>query len=167
MKGVRFLALAAWLMGWAGSAAAQQTIDYASLSGRVTDPWGAVIAGAAVAARHVDTNATRTAATDEDGRLRFPYLRIGTYEIRVVQPGFREVTRAVTLTAAAALDLPVTGAPVFPNVLPAVVPSVTLVNLATMDYNLQNGYSQQASAEIEQQLRGRMTVGLTYQYLRA
>ena len=53
-----------------------------------------------------------------------------------------------------------TGAPVFPNILPAVVPSVTLVNLATMDRNLQNGYSQQASAEIEQQLRGRMTVGL-------
>ena len=45
-----------------------------------------------------------------------------------------------------------TGAPVFPNILPAVVPSVTLVNLATMDRNLQNGYSQQASAEIEQQL---------------
>jgi hypothetical protein len=48
-----------------------------------------------------------------------------------------------------------------------VVPSVTLVNLATMDRDLQNGYSQQASAEIEQQLRGRMTVGLAYQYLRA
>jgi hypothetical protein len=97
--------LAAWLIAGAGSAAAQQTIDYASLSGRVTDPSGAVIAGAAVAARHVDTNATRSAATDEDGRFRFPYLRIGTYEIRVVQPGFREVTRVVTLTVAAALDL--------------------------------------------------------------
>ena len=36
-----------------------------------------------------------------------------------------------------------------------------------MDRSLQNGYSQQASAEIEKQLRGRMTVGLTYQYLRA
>src|SRR6185503_16050114 len=60
-----------------------------------------------------------------------------------------------------------TGAPVFPKVLPAVVPSVTLVNLATMDRDLQNGYAQQASAEVEQQLRGRMTVGLTYQYLRA
>ena len=60
-----------------------------------------------------------------------------------------------------------TGAPVFPNVLPALVPSVTLPTLATMDRALQNGYSQQASAEVEQQLRGRMTVGLTYQYLRA
>ena len=106
MKRVRLFALAAWLIGWAGGAAAQQTVDYASLSGRVTDPSGAVIAGAAVAARHVDTNVTRSATTDEDGRFRFPYLRIGTYEIRVVQPGFREVTRVVTLTVAAAIDLP-------------------------------------------------------------
>ena len=74
MKRVRFFALAAWLSAWAGGAAAQQTVDYASLSGRVTDPSGAVVAGAAVAARHVDTNVTRSATTDEDGRFRFPYL---------------------------------------------------------------------------------------------
>ena len=58
-----------------------------------------------------------------------------------------------------------TGAPVFPNILPAAVPSVTLVNLATMDRNLQNAYSRQASVEVEQQLGERMTLGLTYQYL--
>ena len=107
MKRGRVFALAAWLSAWAGGAAAQQSIDYASLSGRVTDPSGAVVAGAAVAARHVDTNVTRSTTTDEDGRFRFPYLRIGTYEIKVVQPGFREVTRFVTLTVAAAVDLPV------------------------------------------------------------
>ncbi len=107
MKRVRYFALAAWLSVGAGGAAAQQTVDYASLSGRVTDPSGAVVAAAAVAARHVDTNVTRSATTDEDGRFRFPYLRIGTYEIKVVQPGFREVTRVVTLTVAAAVDLPV------------------------------------------------------------
>ena len=107
MKRVRFFALAAWLSAWAGGAAAQQTVDYASLSGRVTDPSGAVVAGAAVTARHVETNVTRSATTDEDGRFRFPYLRIGTYEITVRQPGFREVTRVVTLTVAAAIDLPV------------------------------------------------------------
>jgi hypothetical protein len=103
---VRFFALVAWLSAWAGGAAAQQTVDSASLSGRVTDPSGAVVPGAAVAARHVDT-VTRSVTTDEDGRFRFPYLQVGTYEIKVVQPGFREVTRVVTLTVAAAVDLPV------------------------------------------------------------
>src|SRR5687768_7983759 len=104
---VRFFALAACLFLSPDGAAAQQTVDYATLSGRVTDPSGGAIAGAAVAARHTDTNITRSAMTDADGRFRFPYLRIGTYEIRVSQPGFREVTRVVTLTVAAAVDLPV------------------------------------------------------------
>ena len=58
------------------------------------------------------------------------------------------------------------GAPSFPNVLPDVVPSVTLVNLTTMDRNLQNAYSRQASVEVEQQLGARATIGVGYQYLR-
>jgi hypothetical protein len=107
VKHARVLALAAWLIGGPGSAVAQQTVDYASLSGRVTDPSGAVVQGAAVTARHTDTNLTRSTTADEEGRFRFPYLRIGTYEIAVREPGFREFTRLVTLTVAAAVDLPV------------------------------------------------------------
>ena len=44
------------------------------------------------------------------------------------------------------------GAPSFPNILQDVVPSVTPVNLTTMDRDLQNAYSRQASVEVEQQL---------------
>jgi hypothetical protein len=58
------------------------------------------------------------------------------------------------------------GAPAFPNILPGVVPSVTLVNLTTMDRNLQNASSRQASVELEHQLGQLMTVGVGYQYLR-
>jgi len=57
------------------------------------------------------------------------------------------------------------GAPVFPNILPAAVPLVTLANLTTMDANLQSGVSRQASAEIEHQLGARTTLGIGYQYL--
>jgi len=59
-----------------------------------------------------------------------------------------------------------TGAPTFPNILSGVVPSVTLVNLTTMDRNLQNAYSRQASVEIERQLGDLATVSVGYQYLR-
>ena len=58
------------------------------------------------------------------------------------------------------------GAPAFPNVLREVVPSVTLPTLTTMQRDLQNAYSRQASVELEQQLGGRATVTLGYQYLR-
>ena len=42
-------------------------------------------------------------------------------------------------------------APVFPNILSTVVPSVTLVNFTTMDREMQNAYSRQASLEVERQ----------------
>ncbi len=58
------------------------------------------------------------------------------------------------------------GAPTFPNVLSDAVPSVTLVNLTTMQSNLQNGYSRQASLEVERQIGERATMTVGYQYLR-
>ena len=41
------------------------------------------------------------------------------------------------------------GAPTFPNILPEVVPSVTLPSLTTMDRDLENAYSRQASVEVD------------------
>ena len=58
------------------------------------------------------------------------------------------------------------GAPSFPNILGGVVPSVTLVNVTTMDRHLQNAYSRQVSVEVEQQIGERATVTIGYQYLR-
>ena len=58
------------------------------------------------------------------------------------------------------------GAPAFPAILSAVVPSVTLPSLTTMDRHLQNAYSRQASVEIEQQLGERATISVGYSYVR-
>jgi Carboxypeptidase regulatory-like domain len=85
---------------------AQETITSASVSGRVTDPTGGVIEGAQVLARHIETNLTTTARTDPEGRFRFPYLKVGRYEIKVRQPGFADAVGSVTLTVGAAFDLP-------------------------------------------------------------
>jgi hypothetical protein len=73
----------------------QQSVDVASVSGRVTDPTGAVIPGASVTARQTETNVQTTAVTDQDGRFRFPYLRIGPYEVSVRRPGFQTLTRGL------------------------------------------------------------------------
>jgi hypothetical protein len=90
----------------ATSSAAQETVNFASVSGRVSDPQGAVIRGATVTARHTETNVTATTTTDDEGRFRFPYLRIGPYEITAKQAGFADTTRALTLTIGAAYELP-------------------------------------------------------------
>src|ERR1700733_8258513 len=87
---------------------AQETINFASVGGRVTDESGAVVQGAGVTARHLETNLTNTTKADSDGRFRFPYLKVGTYEIRIHQQGFSDAARTVTLTIGAAFDLPVT-----------------------------------------------------------
>ena len=87
---------------------AQQSVDYASLSGRVMDPQAAAVAGAHVIARHVDTNVTAETITDVAGRFRFPYLKVGAYELKVTTPGFAELTRSVTLTVGGAFDVPLT-----------------------------------------------------------
>ena len=72
----------------------------------VTDPPGGR-AGAQVTARQTETNLTGEAATDGEGRFRFPYLKVGPYEITVRQAGFADATRQLTLTVGAAFELPV------------------------------------------------------------
>ena len=58
------------------------------------------------------------------------------------------------------------GAPVFPNILPARLLTTTLVDFTTMDRNLQNAYSRQASIEVERVLARGLTASVGYQYLR-
>jgi hypothetical protein len=88
-------------------AAAQETTNSASVSGRVTDPSGSTVPGAQVTARQIDTNITRTAISGEDGRFRLPYLKVGPYEITVKKEGFAPAARSLTLTVGSAFELPV------------------------------------------------------------
>ena len=46
--------------------------------------------------------------TDKDGRFRFPYLKVGDYEIKIEQPGFRRGgALACRLSLGSAYELPV------------------------------------------------------------
>ncbi len=89
----------------ARTSAAQETVNYASLAGRLTDPQGAVVAGAQVAVVQAETNVTAEATSDAEGRFRFPYLKVGPYVITVRAAGFRTVTRPLTLTIGSAFDI--------------------------------------------------------------
>ena len=84
---------------------AQETVHHASVSGRIVDPSGAVVSGAKVTARNVDTNVANAGETDREGRFRLPYLKIGTYEVKVSQPGFSDSIRSLTLNAGGAYEL--------------------------------------------------------------
>jgi len=104
---VRLACILSCAAALAPTAGAQETVNSASVSGRVTDPSGDVVQGAQVIARQTDTNLTRSTTTDPEGRFRFAYLKVGPYEIEVQAKGFAEVTRRLALTLGAAYELPV------------------------------------------------------------
>jgi hypothetical protein len=78
------------LLAFLPSASAQVS---AALSGVVTDPSGAPVAAATIAAKDVDTGAARSAITDPAGRYEIPSLPVGQYEITVTKQGFGQVVR--------------------------------------------------------------------------
>lgn len=85
---------------------AQDSVYLGSLSGRVTDRTGAVIQSANVIVRQTETNFSAGGTTDREGRFRFPYLRLGPYEVRVEHSGFATAERHVTLTIGSAFEVP-------------------------------------------------------------
>ena len=73
--------------------AAQQTVDVGSISGRVVDEMGMAVPGATIVATHRLTNVASSTVSDEGGRFRLPYLRIGVYDLEASLAGFRDFTR--------------------------------------------------------------------------
>jgi len=65
----------------------------AQITGSVKDSSGAIIPGATVTARNVDTGLTRTAVTEGSGEYRLPSLPPGRYSVATELSGFSTETR--------------------------------------------------------------------------
>ena len=61
---------------------------YGSLTGSVTDPAGALVAGAKVQALNVDTGVAKESSTDEHGGYLFTDLQPGTYKVTITSASF-------------------------------------------------------------------------------
>ena len=85
---VGLLAFVVWIV-LAPSALAQN----AQITGSVKDSSGAIIPGATVTARNVDTGLTRVAVTDSTGEYRLPSLTPGRYSVATELTGFSTETR--------------------------------------------------------------------------
>jgi len=80
----------------------------ASISGSVTDPSGAAVAGATVTATSQERGLTHTAVTNESGIYRIAQLPVGTYELKVEKPGFASASYppfVLTLNQVARIDI--------------------------------------------------------------
>lgn len=72
-----------------------------TILGTVTDPSGAVVAGAKVTVKNVGTGLERTTTTSADGSYALPDLQIGTYTVTITLAGFQtSVTSGVTVDVA-------------------------------------------------------------------
>lgn len=82
-----------------------QTITTGEITGTVTDPTGAVIAGATVALTSPSTGAVRTDSTNASGVYRFPLLQPGEYILKITSTGFQTTESKATVTLGATVKV--------------------------------------------------------------
>lgn len=90
-KANRFLWLATAVLLICATKAPAQT---ASIQGRVTDPSGARVPGAAVVVSNVETGVHQTTVTNAQGVYTMPFLQPGPYTLTVTIQGFESATRS-------------------------------------------------------------------------
>jgi Carboxypeptidase regulatory-like domain len=89
------------------STATAQT-NQGSIAGNVTDPSGALVSGAKITAKNVNTGATYETVSTSSGGYRLPNVNIGTYDLTVSSQGFKTATLTgvvVQTATTAALDV--------------------------------------------------------------
>src|ERR1700761_3331971 len=109
LKALLFLLCASLFLN-AHSAHGQNTTG--SITGRLTDPTGAVIAGAKVTVRNLGTAEVRTLTTDASGDFTATLLLPGHYSVSAEHTGFKtsvqnDITLEVDQTVRADLHLDV------------------------------------------------------------
>src|SRR2546421_9479654 len=118
----------------------------ANLQGVATDASGAVVTGATITARNLDTGVRRTTQTNVDGFYRFSFLPIGPYEVQAQKSGFANELLRVTLTVGDTVTAN------FGMKLPGLVEKVEVSSLATQvdtsTSQIEQPVSQQQIADL-------------------
>ncbi|HEX8293175.1 MAG TPA: TonB-dependent receptor, partial [Pyrinomonadaceae bacterium] len=106
MGRIRFnvLVWALLLLALAPGAASAQ-VETGQITGRVTDPNGAVVPGAAVSVKSVETGAERNATSDGEGVYTVTNLQPGLYDVSVQAQNFAKSTQRVQVTVGAKASL--------------------------------------------------------------
>jgi hypothetical protein len=78
-----------------------------NIQGTVTDPSGAIVPGATLQLKSLDTGVMRTSNAGPDGVYHFVSLGPGRYEVKASAEGFLHVVVTIDLTTAQTLDVPI------------------------------------------------------------
>ncbi|HMF58363.1 MAG TPA: TonB-dependent receptor [Pyrinomonadaceae bacterium] len=99
-----FLMTAAFVLLAMGTAALAQT-ETGQIVGKVLDPNGAAVAGAAVSIKSVETGREVTATSNEEGVYTITNLQPGLYDVTVQSGSFKPNTQRVKVTVGAKLSI--------------------------------------------------------------
>lgn len=152
-----FAAAALFCLMFALSGPLAAQIANNTITGRITDPSGAIVPGATVTVIASATNLVFHGQTNSDGIYVFSQLQAGRYGVSVEAPGFEKTQTSVTLTVAQTVELDLAlhvGSP---------TTSVTVQAESTAQLNTQDAtlaYSVGSQKVSELPLNGRNPYGL-------
>lgn len=106
-KGLLFAAFGALLAALAPYSAFADNV-YGTIRGTITDPTGAVVAGAQVIATNTQTGVSTKTTSQATGYFQFPQLPVGTYSVTVSKDGFKTFkSNGIPLAVNQIYELPV------------------------------------------------------------
>ena len=88
-----FWALLVLLLGVLAIGDLQAQVEKATLSGTALDGSGAVVVGAAIQAKNINTGIVYSAVTDGQGRYILPEMAVGTYDVSAQKDGFQKMVQ--------------------------------------------------------------------------
>src|ERR1700747_438217 len=83
--------------------------DRGTITGTISDPAGAIVAGAAIQARHVETGGLYETTSTPTGNYTIAELPAGTYELTASVMGFKKYVRqglVIQVAQIARIDIP-------------------------------------------------------------
>ena len=95
-KRIVFWALLVLLLGVLPIGDLQAQVEKATLSGTVLDISGAVVVGATIQAKNLNTGIVNSAVTDGRGRYILPGMPVGTYDVSAEKAGFQKMVQTLS-----------------------------------------------------------------------
>src|SRR5580700_3051365 len=117
-----------------------QTITTADVVGVVSDTSGAVVPGAKVTIKSLESGESRTETTNAEGQYRFPLMKPGDYEISADSKGLKSNLIKVTLLVGQAQEANITMNPAGTSTTVEV--NATAAVLQTENANLETNFNK-------------------------
>ena len=146
----RLLGIAALVTLVCPALSAQSTT--ATIQGTVRDNQDAVVPGALVTVRNIETGATRTLTTEGNGNYRFLNMPVGNYDLVVEMQGFSKYQRSgitLSLNQAAVIDVKIQPAGVTESI--QVTGDSPLLNTTTPEVGVRFDTKRIAELPVDQQ----------------